>query len=48
MRWHLHSPIVFEGCSDEQKVYIGGLKEFVSLVEQRYKVTSNNNECLKL
>jgi len=44
MRRHWGSPAVFEGCNTDEMQYVGGYNDFLSSIQQRYRVTSNG-EC---
>ena len=40
----MHSPLVYEGCDVETAVYVGGVEQLVSLLQQRYHI-ENTGDC---
>merc|ERR1712137_365991 len=43
---HYGSPIIFEGCDPSDLSYVGGSRELISLLKQRYDVEDKNSECI--
>eukprot|EP01115_Flamella_aegyptia_P011798 TRINITY_DN566_c0_g1_i1.p1 TRINITY_DN566_c0_g1~~TRINITY_DN566_c0_g1_i1.p1 ORF type:complete len:126 (+),score=1.01 TRINITY_DN566_c0_g1_i1:33-410(+) len=37
-RDHKHSPLIFEGCEEENYSYVGGVNEFLTILKNRYNL----------